>query len=415
MTELDSLRKERAELLRIVKEASRSRNARFTLFLGATGLVVLLTAFILTLIGVVDLRIVSNLAIPAWVDFVGSFALFMLNMYFVFSITLKTHVKNLLFFLMGFAFLWVIAPVFIEADQGLIFSYVLPLLTCLTFLYFQKQWNLWSFARIGLVFIGVPVYQVISGMVKVLCFKLAYNELNLITVLLMSVDLFFVYLFIYKVVRQYELVVAKKFCVLSKRNWVFQSRHSYRPAEKEKLILLLKMAIRWLYFAFQLAVVLLIGKLNSAFWELLVMLPVFWLGRVVLGKCWHSDKLWLCSCVTFSGFYSLTKCTLPFNISLFCCIILSGAFTYTMFKLGEMQESLDHYAQLTAFSLKSCTEAELREQCRLRKMRQEDTEKAVQAFVQNMSGKDLAIAWGMEYQSARNKKRELTKVLETAL
>lgn len=411
MNELDRLKKEREELRKIVNNHEKEiekRKRRFIYMLGLSGLTVLLTAFILTLIGAIDLRIVNDVRVPAWIDFIGNFVMFMINMYFVFSITLRVFDKRKWFILLGYVPIYILKYFLIPVQIfGLIHSFIIPLIYCIVLTIILSkiknniQLNKYTILCYIISFVFIPIYQLLSGIVKLYGFGLYYYNCNILSTLLYSIDLYIVFILLKWVVKNNVLGNIRR-----RRKFLLFAKDKSVPVDSETLQALTngmtrRQAVMFYILAMgyqmlQLIVVLAIGKINNMFIELLAMLIIFWIGRTILGKCWHSDKLWVCSVATFTGFYILTKCTLPLSVSLFACISLSGAFTYLMYYLGVKQEKYKEYEQI-------CDKEKIfRDKCFQAGLSNIKTEIAVDYLINGMSIKDQSIKY--EYTESTIKK-----------
>lgn len=318
-----------------------NNESRFITWLGIAGVTVLLSAFVLTLFGIIDLRIeVFN--DNKIFRFIINFILFELNLYFIFCITIGNNsIKPLLYNLP----ISLISNIFLE--NSLIVSWVIPFIfiiiynACLKQICFKK---LIKFHILLTLFIAT--YQSISCYIKLLNFNIVNLNGDFISNLIVSIDLYLVYYFLMKGVNGDYVGLCTKLAFLSESKSV---RQAEEPSEEvlnvEELTKRQEAVFRLLaggYQIFQLLVVLGIGVINNMWIELVIMLIVFWNGRKILGNCWHSEKLSICSAATFTGFYILTKITPPLSISLFLVICLCGMFTYFMYVLGLKSDRLEY-------------------------------------------------------------------------
>lgn len=308
----------------------------FLLFIGLSFLTVLLSAFLLTILGIVDFRIVNEIKLNSIVECAFNFVMFIANLFFVFSITLRIFDKKIIRITLLYIPVWfvgtIIAGFINDPDYDLIFSTILPFLYVL----FATKGRLNSkIVRFGVITLIVSAYQQISGYIKLLGFGAYYYNLNTVVYLLLSIDLFLFYTLLYcGVKRHVQIMESGKFSVFSEAKSIHENAEQgiddLNLAELSNRQRFMFWCMATGYQIFQLAVVLLIGLINSVFIELLIMLAVFWIGRPILKKSWHSDSLMWCSITTFCGFYILTKTTLPLSVSLFSCIALSALFVYVL-------------------------------------------------------------------------------------
>ncbi len=330
------------------KAEHSERYARFWRFVGMAGAAVLLAAFLLTLLGVVDLRIVSDLDTPRAVDYSIRTALFLGNMYFVFCISLdgKRHIAALLAFMPLHVFFdWVLPGSFIVSTG-------IPAVYLILFCLGAHMDPFPVLRRHVALLVIAAIYQQISGFIKIQYLGFGYVSVPTALLSIYSIDLFLFLLFCKEVFfceQKAKLLAGRpggKLAIYPQAVSVRlsrQRRFAAIPGYKA-LAARQKAAVRVLasaYEVFQLLVVLSIGIINSMAVELPVMLLMFWAGRPILGASWHSGKLWVCSCVTFSGFYVLTKVAPPFEVSLFLTIALSAAFVWLLHLAGIKAERLE--------------------------------------------------------------------------
>ncbi len=338
MSELLAIKK---ELDNINAQYSKQKIERLTVFAALSCLVVLLSAFLLTLLGVIDLRYVSEVELHPLINFSLSTSLFMLNMYFVFSITLDVYDNKVFKYLLWYLPILIVPQLIWEVH--FIMSSILPLVfllcikpkkqTCITYI---KLFLLTSFIQVLLLFVKTHEFNPIV------------THHNSVTTMVYSIDLILVLYFIRKVAINHGLA-----CKLDIYAEIFSILKTRRPSEKvldfdeltkRQQILFLTLASG--YQIMQLLVVLALGLIGNMFLELVVMLAMFWCGRKILGASWHSNTLWLCSVATFSGFFILIRISLPAVVSLFCVVILSSLFVYVLHALAIAQSKLEQLDKL---------------------------------------------------------------------
>lgn len=314
---------------------------RFITWLGIAGVTVLLSAFVLTLFGIIDLKFADEFCANFYVDIFLKMVLFITNIVFICLI-----VSNKSKFIFHIIFLTLILyPILMKIPEHLwsLATVLYPLFCAFAIGLMNKiPIKTLAFSSIALSIL-VILFQQTSNFIKVGNFLISYEDFNTIEILVFSIDLVLFYLYLRKVGDYYAM---GKFLVFSKSKSV---RQAEEPSEEvlnvEELTKRQEAVFRLLaggYQIFQLLVVLGIGVINNMWIELVIMLIVFWNGRKILGNCWHSEKLSICSAATFTGFYILTKITPPFSISLFLVICLCGMFTYFMYVLGLKSDRLEY-------------------------------------------------------------------------
>lgn len=394
------------------------KHKRFFLTIGLCGLTVLLSAFFLTWFGIIDFRIVNEIRFDYTIECIFNIMMFMINMFFLFSISLYMFNKKIIWITGLYLPIFILLG-FIENIPPIIFSTIIPCVYIIIIGIICDRRNIAKIIfRLGIITLSILFYQQISGYIKFSIFKLDYNICSTIYCIIYSIDLYLVYILLYCVVKKHA-VVSGKLWIPSEADSVQESVESCEESLDTSDLTRRQRFIFWAlavgYQVFQLIVVLFIGFIHNVFVELLIMLAVFWLGRASLKKSWHSNKLWICSVVTFSGFYVLTKLTLPLSVSLFSCIALSALFVYGLHKaalLEERYESLKEFRdQRLAFNLKTCTREQLLTRCRECGFSAEDTKLAMLLFVDKIADKQAIEYFPMELQSMKNKKSKMRKAL----
>lgn len=395
---------------------SAKKIEKLLVFMGFCFASVLVSAFVLTCIGLVDLRTVYEFVMPPAWEYAALALMFHLNLYFVLKIILGGgSVFRLVF--------WY-APVYWATtliDLGFISTTLLPILyglACGSRLKWKKPKEILANTAVLLVVVGIE--QALSLVIRSGWEQPALPaRLNAATTAVYSIDLLITYIFLVLGVKR-NVVVAKipvRFLsILSERESVpglsenLEAEIGELSQSTEGSRLVFRLAI-FGYWALQLLLVLGIGMLNNVLAELCVMLVVFFVGRAIFGASWHSDSLWICMGSTLAVFYVLTKVTLPFGMSLFTVVVLSCLLVYGLHLLADVSTWHGFYLAHTEFNLNTCDKEILIERCRLCGMTQEDSDLCIALFFEKRPVKELASAHNMEEQSMRNKKRRLAKRL----
>lgn len=310
------------------------RKGKFRTWLGMTGVVILLTAFTLTVTGMVDLRIVAEMKVNKFLEYVIRMALFLMNIYFMLDFccvdkNIKKHMITILIITM-------MASVY--TITHLACSMIIPFLYVLVV---DKK----NLKRLIVFFASITIVQIALGIIKIGSPNYWLQSENILIYIIFSLDLYLMFIWMKGVELKYVVESSSKFNVFSKSGSIqCIEKDSKEILDFSELTKRQEVIFRLLasgYQIFQLVSVLAIGLMNNMILELIVMLIIFWNGREILGNCWHSKNLTHCSIATFAGFYILTKITPPFSISLFATTALCGMFTYSLYELGNKSDRLE--------------------------------------------------------------------------
>ena len=332
----------------------RNENERKLIcFSGICFFIMLLSTFVLTICGVIDLRIINNEKFPSWINYIGNFLMFMANMYFMVNIILKNDKRNKLI-IAGFIPIYVIYHMFFMVSYML--TFVMPLLYIL--LWNAKNKHILKLIIRYIVFAFViSIYQLISSYIKLNIFQINLIVLNNIaTQFLYSIDLYLLYAIIYKGVKLNGLeTVFRKFGRLvqvCKGAVSFDKMNAGLPMGELKPY---QRVVYWggvlVWFLFTFGLILLLGNYNVGLAETLIIIIVFELARNLLGNKKHSKSLSGCSAISIPVFYVLTRLSFAFHISLFWGIALSIGFTYAVYLYAINVDELSFYRK--AYEVKS--------------------------------------------------------------
>lgn len=365
--------------------------------------IILLMAFFLTMFKIIDLKVIKDIEINPILDFIGSLFLYNISMFFIYSLALRLFNKKIIIILLINMPIYFIS--FLIFKDSMITSTIIPfiyIIICNMILYKNKTWKYRLLCIIySLVsFVIIGIIQVLTGYIKLDGFQMEIYSINFIGASIYSIDVhilsLIVYL-IYKEVMNYENLglveernISSESVSISKNEKSSEENLDLSDLSKKQKLIFWCMAMG--YQGLQLGTVVAIGFINDTIFELIAMLVTFWIGKKILGKCWHSNKLSICSLITIASFYIMTKITFSFPISLFMCVILSSSFTYGLYLIALKQEKYDdvindnmrlkkYLDNLKKFDLKTCTKEELINQCRLKKLSKLSTERAIKLFV----------------------------------
>lgn len=378
-----------------------SKINKFVMFIGLSCLALLISVYTLTLVGVIDLRITNNLTFPLYIDFAGNFIMFMINLFFMLGVSLRVSGKILFRTVVGYIPIYIVSMWMLDANM--ISTMLILIIYCFIInqiLHIKFK----GFILRTLVFIVlIPVYQLISGYIKLYNFGFDFYQYdcNILTTFLYSIDLYLVYIFYYWVVIKNEKMGWKSFLFTKgkriPKDTGFRKKDYLDISELNGRQRVVFITLTVAYQIFQLIVVLTIGLINNMIFELIVMLIIFWVGRKILSKCWHNDVLWLCSLVTFIGVYALTKIALPFSVSLFSSIALSGVFTYILYYIAIKQEQFDD------------PEFKLRNRCDEIGLSKEMTDFVIDWKINEITIKEQAAKCFITPESVRQRRNRLSK------
>lgn len=385
----------------------------FLAFVSLSIVLLLLCTLVLTITGVIDISYIESHPLHPTVERIGSLILFLINVYLISKILigkkcllltilyiplyLLSRYVNILFISSTFALLvyLFIANIFIKSvkNREFIFSAIIFTIICGIF--------------------QICMLRIKSGV---------WNDIgirNTTLAFLYSIDLYIFYILYYKVVKKYVLVAVISILSVRKRTEKpgEQSKQTQVIADEIKEVLeqsrtprlsrALYLSSSFIYQVVSLLCVLFIGKINNQLIEIPIMLFVFFSGRLVLGKSWHSDSLWLCFLVTNVTFYILTKVSLPIYQSLFSSIVCSASMTYGMYVLADVKEWKEFFSRHMSFDPNTCEKELLIERCRLCGFSAEQTTLCIEMFYDKLPAKELAQKYFIEEQSMRDKKKRM--------
>lgn len=401
----------------------KNNKLRFILVVLMLCVMILLTAFFLTLFKVIDLKLINEIIFPKWLDMIGSALLFTIQTFFMIANTTKLSYKKIAIYSIIYIPINAITYLYIPNIIG---SGVIPIIY--SFIIFichkiNRTKKEWLYGTIWFILFNVIVMAVsyFLGFIKINNFGLKYNELNLISGIIVNIDLYLFLNILFLTIKGVKRYVQKLVVFSESESVQKDDKHSKESLDlsglnKRQKLIFWCMAMG--YQVLQLGAVVAVGFINNTIIELIAMLLTFWIGRRILGKCWHSEKLSICTFFTIASFYVLTKITLPFSISLFTCIILSASFTYGLYILGLKQEhteclinELNELKKPKPFCLDNCTESELLERCRQKKLSKLQTERAIKLFINKQSIEDVAFSESVEIDSIYKAKQRIKNKL----
>lgn len=303
-------------------------------FIEISCIIMLISTYVLTILGVIDIKYVNNMEFTPIIEFLGQFSLVMIQIFLMFKIYLKDkHIKATMAYI-PIALMCELVPV----ENYYIATIIVPVIFSTAILLYKK----YPVKNLAIAWIATAIVQAIFGTVKVYNFNFNFVETNFVTAFILSIDIIVFLIFLERRINHY----GKSFKILESH--LYAKRRSVRQNEKcsNENILNPRQKAAFItmvmgYQLFQLLVVLTIGTINNKFVEILIILPVFWVGKIILKKSWHSAKLWICNMATFTGFYILTEITPEVEVSIFMVILCTGAFVKILNIIAETEEHLE--------------------------------------------------------------------------
>lgn len=131
--------------------------------------------------------------------------------------------------------------------------------------------------------------------------------------------------------------------------------------------------------------------LNKGIEFILIFIPYF-ITRNWYRSQFHANSLKKCFLLSIALFAFAITVTMPREYSICCSLVIGLLLAFVSYKASKIQLSLYHYAELTnyKFDVNNCTEQELRERCRELNLSKENTELAVELFINKTKQSILA-------------------------
>lgn len=138
----------------------------------------------------------------------------------------------------------------------------------------------------------------------------------------------------------------------------------------------------------------------------------------------HTSKSWVCILLSYLVIFVGCCLAYLFKGQYILIVILSSILAYFNDKLGHMQYKASRfdviekpyvelkalYDKQTQFNVKTCSEAELIAQCKVKGLSRSQIDFCIDAFI-NFNGKELWDKYGGEFQTVANKKQYYRKIL----
>jgi len=396
---------------------------KFYKFIGVSYVFLLVLLAALTHLHVIDLKIYEYININNTLNNFLKILLYAINLFFIIKIISRSKdIKHIKYF--SFYILLTLPLVFLDSKLQFIPSFLVPF----SAIFFLKMFKEFDNLTIKTLLQRFACFAIITNIVQLLIFFVRFGDfgvsniqnLNLREYTIISIDLLAYYFIYLKVVMTnaakpdsvVNFFLAKADSISKNVRFSEESIILDGLKLRQKIIFLIMV---YSYQFFTLFLVLAIGIINNKFYELLIMLAMFFVGRYILGRSWHSGKLWICSITTFSSFYILTLFPISLKFTLLGAVSLSAIFTYVLHKIAEIEDENAELriikAYIKNFDIDKTTKDELIDRCMLAGMSREETLLAVELFVDKINAKDLAEKYHMAVSTLRNKKVAFKKRL----
>lgn len=307
----------------------------------------LIGIFILTWLGIINLRIVAEIKIDSRINAVSDFIMFIINIFFWFSCALHIFDKRIAYVLLAYVPIYITSVKLINDKNSMIFNSLIPIayITLISMLRFENTF-IKTILRTGFWVISVCPYQQISKFIKMANPNFLYSDYNILTKFIYSIDLYLFYILIHWVVIKYVESpfrwsgFLKGYCqnVLSeiRNNREDVSDLTVRQRRVFSFLTLI-------YFAIQSFIVLGINIFTNKLFHFLggfylgaIELIIAWIAlelcRLALGKTLHKPPL-ICNVISLCFFFLISRLGLPLHISLFFNIIVAALIAYLIHKL----------------------------------------------------------------------------------
>lgn len=392
---------------------------KFYSFVTCVYLFVLILFASLTYLGYLDVKLYNNIIEEDLIYKLIKFVFYYLNVYFMFIIIMRKnenkHIKYYLFYMVLITPFKIFVPYL-----NYINDFVMPIifLIIISFISEFKDIKIKNLLKniVTFVIISIIIQQLIL-FIRFGSFGFdAFKEFPIKSYVILNIDVLLFYFIYYKVVT----INVDGFPFFH----VFTNKRSVQPNFKtceenvininirQKIIFYI---IAYGYQLITLSTILMIGKINNSFTELCIILCVFWCGRFILGKSWHSDNLIICFFSSVICFYILTLLPINLEYTLLGAVGASALFAYSLFLIAEHVEDYkrfkNFYDKINKFNIDKTTHNEIIKRCELIGLSKEDVLITVDLFVNKEKAKDLAIKYNMAVSSIRNKKSILRKKL----
>jgi hypothetical protein len=165
--------------------------------------------------------------------------------------------------------------------------------------------------------------------------------------------------------------------------------------------------------------VILVSSLNNAIFQFVGIYLGLIVGRIIFRKSWHSKSVIVCSIMTFTIFFFLTRAALPPNISISCSVFLGIVLAFVLYAFAELEERLNTDVEIkeelgdTRIDLQNLKIEEIRDLCTKNCFSETDTNFLID-FIKNPKGLkkyEIALKYNYERSYIYKLARKLIKIL----
>lgn len=372
-------------------------------------------------------------------DFVNSL-MFIINLMFVYGICGRIFNWKQIFILCGISFPIVYGVnllIYYFEFSSLFLSIVFPLIVLLIYSVIYTNYCLFRSSTLNrklnsmlttiILYCCLSLFMVVIQQIilflKFTIFKFSYINTNIFNSILLSFEIWGIYFLIYqccKIINKGEendglqLVVLLRFQKLERK-------------DKEENQIDLNFRQKLIYFGmlgsvqlFQLAGVVLISIINKALYEFIGIYLGLIMGRIIFGKGWHAKTIFICSFLTFTVFFFLTRGSLPSDVSISCSYLLGIILAFILYIFAELEEKVDTRICIkeeignTKVDLRNLSIEEIRDLCTKNCFSETDTNFLID-FIKNPKGLkkyEIAIKYNYERSYIYQRAKKLIKILE---
>lgn len=354
----------------------------------------------------------------------ASWALFSANLLLCILISTGIPFKKSFIYVLAYTPIWLISN-FVFPAKMMIGTVILPIFyTIIVGLKSRLSFKR-LFFWLGIISAGCIAYAILIAPVKLV----VLDSYNLCTIpvrsrILWQLDYMALFLLIYlfKARRDnHAISMVLEAIFADDRRTARQSAHDEQAiAQYRQLKRAQKVRVILTVAAIQIVQLLIISSvcfLGNVIIEASLIFITFYLARLIIKKCWDGNSMLACTIATTLIFYGAAKVSIPFNKSLFVPILVGFAVAISLYYVAIHFDKHDVYKKYQedakSFDLKGKTVSreQLIERFHLCGIKMDDLDFCLSAFVDGKSGKELAVMYGYEYESARKKKERLRKKL----
>ena len=382
--------------------------------------------------------IAGSVDVPLWVEILTTHLLFYLEIFVLISVSTKIYSRKIFNYFIPLVAVDVLVCQLIMSMTSvdtMAVSSLLPLIYVLVCVIIKGNAPRGAL-RAFVVFAVVGVYQALSIFLLTGTFTFAYNYVSFYQRLVFAIDMSICWALIYF----YNLGG----CDESKTKLSFLDEKIYEnhKGSDDESVWLSKLSPRqraaaycFDFLVFQIPqwlFILFVVHLGNAFLRGLAITVSFVCHGFIIRKKWHSNSIIVCSLASAAMFYVAARALPPYRYTQLLPIVVGLLLLYALYRVANYQEEararqekadskcsklqaeLD--AQALPLTLDTITDEQLRRLCANIGMARKDTEICVDAFILNLTPKDI---WKIHdfpsYDAAQKKVRRLRERLLSGL